>query len=118
MLKPHKIPANVHILDLTAEPRPLYDWHMRFTVTKHTAVKPPEEAVEMLSSQIPARRQDVAFSRIGGEIRARVDRDDAVWMTTDERVEIGRKAVLDILREVCERSPELKLDWFAISPAR
>ncbi len=74
--------------------------------------------MELLSSHIPARREDVAFSRIGSEIRARVDRDDAVWMTQDERVEIGRKAVLDIVRDVCERSPELKLDWFAISPAR
>ncbi len=37
-------------------------------------------------------------------------------MTRDERIEIGRRAVLDALREVCDRSPELKSDWFAVSP--
>ncbi len=91
---------------------------MKFRVTRHSAVKPPEGALELLSLHIPPRREDVAFSRTGSEIRARVDRDEAVWMTQDERLEIGRQAVLDIVREVCERSPELKLDWFAISPAR
>lgn len=38
-------------------------------------------------------------------------------MTRDERVEIGRRAVLDALDEVCERAPGLKLDWYAVVPA-
>jgi len=36
-------------------------------------------------------------------------------MERDEREEVGRLAVLDILQEVCERAPELTLDWFAVS---
>lgn len=95
-----------------------YDQHMRFRVTKHGAVKPPDGALELLSSRIPQRREDVVFAARGDEIRARVDRDDCVWMTRDERAEIGRAAVLGVVREVCERSPELKLDWYAVSPAR
>ena len=37
-------------------------------------------------------------------------------MTRDERIEIGRRAVLDVVRETCDGSPELKSDWFAVSP--
>ncbi|HXD53998.1 MAG TPA: hypothetical protein VN618_04520 [Solirubrobacteraceae bacterium] len=91
---------------------------MRFRVTRHTAVKPPEGVLDLLSARIPKRREDVLFSQVGGEIRARLDRDEAIAMTQDERVEIGREAVLEAVGEVCERSPDLKLDWYAVSPAR
>jgi hypothetical protein len=90
---------------------------MRFRITKHTAKTPPDHVLELLNERIPQRREDVLFTRAGGEIRARLDRDDAVWMTQDERLEIGRRAVLDVVGEVCDRSPELKLDWYAVSPA-
>lgn len=60
----------------------------------------------------------MSFARVGAEIRASVDRDNPVAMTHDERTDIGRRAVLKIVGEVCERAPELKLDWFAVSPAR
>ncbi len=67
---------------------------------------------------MPRRREDVVFSRTGGEIRALVDRDESIRMTQDERAEVGRTAVLEVLGEVCERAPELCLDWFAVSPSR
>jgi len=67
---------------------------------------------------MPRRREDVVFSRAGGEIRALIDRDDSVRMTQDERLELGREAVLEALGEVCSRAPELRIDWFAVSPAR
>jgi len=35
-------------------------------------------------------------------------------MERDERAEIGRRAVLDIVCDVCESAPELELDWFAV----
>jgi len=57
------------------------------------------------------------FSTVAGEIVARLDRDDAISMTRDERIEIGRQMVLGVVGEICERSPDLKLDWFAVSPA-
>jgi hypothetical protein len=91
---------------------------MRFRVTRHSAVKPPEGALSLLSERIPLRREDVLFSKVGGEIQARLDREDSVRMTEDERLEIGREAILEAVGEVCERSPDLKLDWFAVSPAR
>jgi hypothetical protein len=37
-------------------------------------------------------------------------------VTRDERIEIGRRAVLDVVRDVCDAAPELKSDWFAVSP--
>jgi len=91
---------------------------MTFRVTTHAAAKPPEGALILLGERMPKRREDVLFSRVGGEIRARLDRDDSIATTSDERLEIGREAVLEAVGEVCERSPELKLDWFAVSPAR
>jgi hypothetical protein len=91
---------------------------MRFRVTKHAAVKSPDGVLSLLSERIPARRGDVVFSLRGREIQARLDRDDSVWMTEDERIEIGRDAVIEAVGEVCKGSPELKLDWYAVSPAR
>lgn len=91
---------------------------MRFRVTRHTAVKPPDGALDLLGARIPKRRDDVVFSLAGGEITARLDRDESIAMTQDERAEIGRQAVLEALSGLCERAPELKLDWFAVGPAR
>jgi hypothetical protein len=79
---------------------------------------PPDHVVELLREQIPKRREDVLFSRVGGEIRARLDREESGWRTPSESSEIARQAVLDAVGEVCDRSPELKLDWYAVSPAR
>lgn len=39
-------------------------------------------------------------------------------MERDEREEQGRLAVLGIVQEACKREPELKLDWYAVSPRR
>ncbi len=90
---------------------------MRFRVTTHHAVTPPKDALTLLGERIPARRDDVVFSTTGGEIIARLDRDEDTWsMTRDEQIEVGREAVLEVVEEICERSPDLKLDWFAVSP--
>jgi hypothetical protein len=88
---------------------------VRFRVTRHTAVKPPDDVLDLLIERLPARRGDVIFETSGSEIHARLDRDEAVWETQDERVAIGRKAVLAALADVCDGSPGLKLDWFAVS---
>jgi len=39
-------------------------------------------------------------------------------MTHDERVDIGRRAVLDIMLEACEGTPGLNSDWFAVGSER
>jgi hypothetical protein len=54
----------------------------------------------------------------GNDITASTDEDAPVWMTSDERAEIGRRTVLDLLGEICEQSPELRSDWFAVSSER
>ena len=71
----------------------------------------------LLSERIPKRCEGVRFSISGDEIGASLDSDQSVSMTRDERVEVGRRAVLAALEEVCERAPELTLDWYAVAPA-
>lgn len=90
---------------------------MQFKVTKHGSVSPPHDALDLLAEPIAGRRGDAYFKRAGSCIAARLDRDDPVAMTQDERAEIGRRAVLEIIGDVCERTPGLKLDWYAVRPA-
>jgi hypothetical protein len=90
---------------------------MRFRITRHATASPPEDALDRLTALIGTRREDISFARVGKEIRADLDRDEPVAMTHDERADIGRRAVLEIVEEICERTPELNLDWFAVSPA-
>jgi hypothetical protein len=73
------------------------------------------DAMDLLIERIPPRRDDVRFSKVGGEVRAMLDREEAVWVTQDERAAIGRRAVLEAVSDVCDRAPELKLDWYAVS---
>jgi hypothetical protein len=91
---------------------------MRFRITRHASASAPEYALDLLSEHIGAKRREVSFARVGHEIRANLDRDEQVAMTQDERADIGRRAVLAIVSDVCERAPELKLDWYAVSAAR
>ncbi len=88
-----------------------------FKVIRHAAVAPPDRVMSLLRERIPKRCEDVCFSISGDEIGASLDRDDSVSVTSDERVEIGRRAVLNALEEVCEWAPELSLDWYAVAPA-
>lgn len=71
--------------------------------------------MDLLIERIPSRSEDVRFSKVGREVRALLDREDAVWMTQDERTAIGRRAVLEAVADVCDRAPELMLDWYAVS---
>lgn len=90
---------------------------MKFRITRHASASPPANALDLLTSSIGTRRDGVHFARVGAEIRADLRRDDPVAMTNDERIDIGRRAVLEIIGQVCERTPELETDWFAVSPA-
>jgi hypothetical protein len=91
---------------------------VRFKITFHSGHKPPENALELLAQKLGARREGVSFVKVGAEIWATVDGDAPVSMTQDERAEIGRRAVLDVVRELCEGAPDLNSDWFAISSGR
>ena len=71
--------------------------------------------MSLLCKRLPHRCEDVCFSTSGGEIGASLDREESVSETNDERVEIGRRAVLGALEEICDGAPELTLDWYAVS---
>lgn len=60
----------------------------------------------------------MSFAKVGAEIRATWRKDARASMERDERAALGRRAVLDIVIDVCERAPELNSDWFAVSAQR
>ena len=88
---------------------------MQFRITPHSAVAPPSDALERLWERLGPVREDVCFELLGQEIRADTGDEEPVAMTRDERSEIGRRAILEILGELGEESPELQADWFAVS---
>ena len=89
---------------------------MKFRVTRHSALAPPADALDLLWQRLGGDHEGVEFTRAGDEIRAAWEEDAPVSMERDERMQIGRRAVLDIVSEVCDGAPELRLDWYAISP--
>lgn len=89
---------------------------MTFRITLHSGFAAPADALDLLWPRLDASRTDTRFVRVGAEIRAVWDEDAPVSMERDEREEIGRRAVLDMVCDVCERAPELESDWFAVSP--
>jgi hypothetical protein len=94
---------------------PLYPCQsVQFRIIPHSALAPPSDALDLLWEQLGGHHEDVSFAKAGPEIAASTGEDAPVSMTVDERVEIGRRAVLDIVREVCEGAPGLRSDWFAV----
>jgi hypothetical protein len=89
---------------------------VKFKITPHSGSQAPEDALDLLAARLGPRREEITFVRIGGEIRATVSEDAPVSMTQDERQEIGRRKVLDVVLEICERVPDLKAEWYAVSP--
>jgi hypothetical protein len=91
---------------------------MRFKITRHSGHSPPEDALELLTQRLGARRDEVSFAKVGVQIWATWQADAPVSMTHDERADIGRRAVLDVVCDVCDGVPGLTSDWFAVSPER
>jgi hypothetical protein len=75
---------------------------------------PPDDAIDVLWQRLGTSRDGTTFARVGAEISATWGEDVPASMARDERAELGRRAVLAILRDVCESAPELELDWFAV----
>jgi hypothetical protein len=86
-----------------------------FRITRHSGFPAPDNALDMLWEQLGANREDVSFAKGRAEISARWGADAPVSMERHEREEIGRATVLEIVRGACDRAPELKSDWFAVS---
>ena len=91
---------------------------MRFKITRHSGFPAPEDALDQLVQRLGARRNGIAFAKVGAEIWATLEVDAPVSMTHDERADIGRHAVLDVVREICDGTAELQSDWFAVSSER
>jgi hypothetical protein len=91
---------------------------VKFRITIHSGFAAPRNALDLLSQRLGAGSGGARFTPGVSEIKATLDEDPPVSMESDEREQIGRLAVLEIVREVCERSPDLKLDWFAVSARR
>jgi hypothetical protein len=73
--------------------------------------------MDLLWERLGASHDDASFIKVGAEIRATWGEDAPVLARRDdERSELGRRAVLAIVIDVCERAPELDSDWFAVSP--
>jgi hypothetical protein len=87
---------------------------VQFRITPHSGYTPPADAIERLWERRGPRRDDVTFAKVGNGITARTGDEAPVSMTRDERTEIGRRVVLDVVQEVCEAS-DLESDWFAVS---
>jgi hypothetical protein len=68
----------------------------------------------MLWERLGSRRGEASFAKRGAEIRATWGNDAPSSIDRHEREEVGRAAILEIVRDVCEQAPGLSSDWFAI----
>jgi hypothetical protein len=91
---------------------------VNFSITRHSGFAAPENALELLWERLGSSREEASFVRGRTEIRATWGIDIPVVMERDERDQLGRYAILDIVRGVCEQAPELRADWFAVSARR
>jgi hypothetical protein len=90
-----------------------------FAITLHSGSTAPADALDLLWQRLDEYRGDDArFAKVDAQIRATWGEDAPISMERDEREQIGRRAVLDVVCEVCERAPELEADWFAVGALR
>jgi hypothetical protein len=89
-----------------------------FRITRHSGSAAPDDALDLLWEHLSSRRAEASFVRGRADIRAKWGLDAPVAMESDEREELGRAAILDIVRATCEQAPGLKSDWYAVSPQR
>ena len=91
---------------------------MKFTITRHSGFNSPPDALDDLFERLRASGDVVSFSKAGDAITATWQEGGGLSRTEDELSAIGRLEVLEVVVATCEREPELKSDWFAVSPSR
>jgi hypothetical protein len=91
---------------------------VNFRITRHSGFGAPEDALDLLWERLGPKREEASFVRGRTDIRATWGIDIPVATERDEREELGRTAILDIVRDACKQAPALRSDWFAISPRR
>jgi hypothetical protein len=87
-----------------------------YRITCHSGFGAPDDALDLLWASLGARRGEAAFRRGVRDIRARWTADVPVAMERAERDELGRAAIFEIVQTVCEQTPGLMTDWYAVSP--
>lgn len=88
-------------------------------ITPHQAQRLPAlpaEAIGKLWVRLDSNHGGASFSRRGSAIRATWESTASRSIPRGELNEIARAAILDLVRDVCARAPELEFDWFAVSP--
>lgn len=75
------------------------------------------EAMELLWLRLDTTHNQALFAKAGSEVTVTWHLEAPPPVDRGELVEIGRLAVLAVVREVCRRAPELEFDWFAVSPS-
>jgi hypothetical protein len=91
---------------------------MRFKIAIHSGSGAPPDAIERLARSLGYGQEETVFEPAGDAIFASWGEDAPVAMVRDEREEIGRRTVLDMVEAACDRSPELSFDWYAVSARR
>ena len=89
---------------------------MRFRIALHSGENAPTDAIERLAARLGTSVDDAFFTRVGNEILASWGEDAPVAMERDEREEVGRLALLEIIGQACEDSGDLRVEWFAVAP--
>jgi hypothetical protein len=89
---------------------------VRFRISTHSGHGAPPDAIDRLAARLGSSVDDAFFTRVGNEILATWGEDAPVAMERDEREELGRLALLEIVGEACDDEPGLRVDWFAVSP--
>ena len=88
---------------------------MNFRITRHSGWAAPDDALDMLWERLGAHRDGTSFAKRGAEIRVIWGTDTPTSLDRIEREEVGRVAILEIVRDVCDQVPELRSDWFAVA---
>jgi hypothetical protein len=91
---------------------------VRFAISVHSGSGAPGDAIERLAAGLGRVREGTRFATRGTQIIATPDEDAGGLREGSEREEMGRLALLEQIGEVCERTPDLKLDWYAVRPQR
>jgi hypothetical protein len=87
---------------------------VNFRITRHSGWAAPDDALDMLWQRLGAHREEASFAKAGAEIRVSWGSDAPSSIDRYEREEVGRIAILEMVRTVCEQAPELRSDWFAV----
>jgi hypothetical protein len=88
---------------------------MEFRITTHTGYGAPADAIESLWPHLQAAGvENGVFAKGHDEIRANRGHNEASRAIREEHMDGERRAILEAVCEVCDRTAELESDWYAI----